>query len=217
MEIVVRGRHFDVPEKFRDYAVERLQDIPDHGHRISRIDVEVTRENNPRQADQAMEVELTCIGRGPVVRAEYAAHDKFVALDSAVDRLVDRLRRSADRRRTLARNGARHVVESERAEAAEEDPSAAVEPPVDADREAELARAPGIVYAEGPVLVREKTHQTVPMTVEQALEAMELVGHDFYLFQDIGTGEASLVYCRRGYDYGLIRLEVTAADAESAH
>jgi hypothetical protein len=72
---------------------------------------------------------------------------------------------------------------------------------------------PGVVFAEGPVVVREKTHPTEAMSVEQALDALELVGHDFYLFLDSANGKPSVVYRRRGYDYGLIRLEVATADA----
>ena len=68
-----------------------------------------------------------------------------------------------------------------------------------------------VVFAEGPVVVREKTHPSSPMTVEQALDALELVGHDFYLFHDIDTDKPSVVYRRRGYDYGLIRLEMDEA------
>lgn len=200
MEIIVRGRHFDVPDSFREHAVERLESIPNHGQTITRIDVEVTKENNPRLSEQAMEVELTCIGRGPVIRAEYAAGDKFVAFDAAVDRLVERLRRSGEKRRTLQRSGVRS--------------SAPVSVPLIAEAEevestgevAEAETPDGIIFAEGPVLVREKTHVASPMTVEQALEEMELVGHDFFLFLDSESDKPSVVYRRRGYDYGLIRL-----------
>jgi hypothetical protein len=58
------------------------------------------------------------------------------------------------------------------------------------------------------MVVREKTHQAAPMTLDQALYEMELVGHDFFLFVDKETELASVVYRRRGYDYGVIRLEV---------
>jgi ribosomal subunit interface protein len=192
MEIVVRGRHLEVSERFREHVVGRLDRLEDHGFALQRIDVEVTKERNPRLADQAMKVELTCRGRGPVVRAEYAAADKFVAFDAAADRLEERLRRSAERRRVRSRSGGRPP-----AEAPERQPDA------------------GVIYAEGPVVVREKTHATAAMSVEQALDAMELVGHDFYLFLDQANGKPSVVYRRRGYSYGLIRLEVAAAPVAS--
>lgn len=206
MEIVVRGRHIDVSERFRDHVVERLERLEHHGFALQRIDVEVTMERNPRQADQAIRVELTCRGRSPVVRAEYASADKYVAFDTAADRLDERLRRSAERRRQLARSGGRSTAMpqplGELAPAAEE-------------AEAPEALPADVIYAEGPVIVREKTHATEAMTVEQALDAMELVGHDFYLFLDADNGRPSVVYRRRGYSYGLIRLEVAAAPVAS--
>ena len=64
------------------------------------------------------------------------------------------------------------------------------------------------VLGEGPMVVREKTHSAAPMTLDQALYEMELVGHDFFLFVDKETEMASVVYRRRGYDYGVIRLEI---------
>lgn len=209
MEIVVRGRHIEISERFREYAAHRLDRLSNLAHSLQRIDVEVTKETNPRLADQAIKVELTCRGRGPVVRAEYAAADKFVAFDTAADRLEERLKRGAQRRRDRARSGGRATsiaavppVASAATEAAE--PEGADEP-----------LEPGVVFAEGPVVVREKTHTTAAMSVEQALDEMELVGHDFYLFLDAANGKPSVVYRRRGYHYGLIRLEEAATEAVS--
>lgn len=213
MEIVVRGRNFDVSDRFREHAVQRLQRLEHHGSAIARIDVEVTKEANPRLAEQAMQVELTCIGRGPVVRAEYADADKFAAFDAAADRLAERLRRAEERRRVRARNHGKRVKPLDEKAILASVPAgapAAVEVDVAAD-----AVDADVVFAEGPVVVREKTHETSPMTVEQALDALEMVGHDFYLFLDVATDQPSVVYRRRGYDYGLIRLRVSAS-AEAA-
>jgi ribosomal subunit interface protein len=205
MEIVVRGRHMDVSDRFREHATQRLARLEQHGVPIHRIDVEVTYQANPRQADQAIRVELTCASKGPVVRAEYAAADKYVAFDVASDRLVERLRKGADRRRERARDA------RSRSQAPAGLPVVglpeAVGPAVSDEPAAEDLT--GVVFAEGPVLVREKTHDSRPMTVAQALDALELVGHDFYLFLDVDTGLPSVVYRRRGYHYGLIRLEVS--------
>ena len=205
MEIVVRGRHIEVSDAFRDHAHQRFERLEHHGVSLQRIDVEVTKERNPRLADQAIRVELTCRGGGPVVRAEYAAADKFVAFDTAADRLDERLRRSAERRRDLARGS----VRPQPVAVSVAEPAVVVEEPVEGVPDSD------VIYAEGPVVVREKTHSTQAMTVEQALDAMELVGHDFYLFLDAATGKPSVVYRRRGYDYGLIRLEVDAATVAS--
>jgi hypothetical protein len=65
---------------------------------------------------------------------------------------------------------------------------------------------PIAMEGDGPVVLREKFHKAEPMTVEQALFEMELVGHDFFLFRDTQNGKPSVVYRRRGWDYGVIRL-----------
>ena len=64
-------------------------------------------------------------------------------------------------------------------------------------------------------MIREKTHAAVPMSLDQALYEMELVGHDFFLFVDAGSGDPSVVYRRRGWSYGVIRLDREAALPES--
>ncbi len=210
MDIVVRGRQIEVSERFRDHVSQRLERLENHGFILQRVDVEVTKERNPRLADQAIRVELTCQARGDVIRAEYASADKLVAFDAAADRLDERLKRSADRRRVKARANGRHPVSVP----ASAPPQAAAEPAVDLADD-DFGADEGVIYAEGPVVVREKTHETQAMTVEQALDAMELVGHDFYLFLNAANGKPSVVYRRRGYDYGLICLEITAPGALS--
>jgi ribosomal subunit interface protein len=198
VDIVVRGRHLDVSERFRTHVVGKLSRAERFGLPINHIDVEVSYEPNPRQADRAFEVELTCRGTGPVIRAEAHAQDKYAATDVALARLEERLRRASDKRR--ARRAEKVVVVPAAQLAA---PAAA--PPAH-EPEAELPDD-GTVWEEGPIVVRLKEHVTQPMTVGQAVESMELVGHDFYLFHDIDSGAPAVVYRRRGFDYGLIRLE----------
>ena len=73
----------------------------------------------------------------------------------------------------------------------------------------------GVDEGESPVVIREKTHAAVPMSLDQALYEMELVGHDFFLFVDAGSGDPSVVYRRRGWSYGVIRLDREGALPES--
>ncbi len=207
VDIVVRGRHVDISERFREHVGDKLGRIDRFGVALSRIDVEVSKESNPRQADRAFEVELTCVGRGPVIRAEATAADKYAALDVAYTRLEERLRRAAERRHAKHRRGGVPVLDGVGGEAA-----AAAEEAAEADdTEAD------VVYEDGPIVVRDKTHPSLPMTVQEALHALELVGHDFFLFHDVATSLPTVVYKRRGYDYGLLRLTVetvgAAADA----
>ena len=197
VDIVVRGRHVDLSDRFRDHVVDKLGRVDRFGVALSRVDVEVSKESNPRQADRAFEVELTCVGRGPVIRAEATAADKYAALDLAYGRLEERLRRAGERRHTKNRRG--RAIAGVLGEAA-----AAAEVAVEADdTEAD------VVYEDGPIVVRDKTHPSMPMTVSEALHALELVGHDFFLFHDVATDRPTVVYKRRGYDYGLLRLELS--------
>ena len=199
MDIVVRGRHIELSQRFRDHVEDKVSKLDRFGVPLSRVDVEVTRESNPRLSERAFEVELTCRGRGPVIRAEAAAAEKYAALDLAYGRLEERLRRAAERKR-YSRKGNGATLS-----AAEAGPAAPVVPvEVDDDLDADLD---GAVLVDGPIVVREKTHESGPMSVGEAVDRMELVGHDFFLFEDVATGLPSVVYRRRGFDYGLIRLD----------
>ena len=104
MDIVFKGRHTDVLEKFRKHAIAKLAKIEKLDAKAVRVDVEVSAEHNPRQSDRKERVELTVTSRGPAIRAEAAAEDRFVALDMAFAKLESRLRRACDRRKS--RHGA---------------------------------------------------------------------------------------------------------------
>ncbi|MCA1825053.1 MAG: ribosome-associated translation inhibitor RaiA [Frankia sp.] len=205
MDIVVKGRKTDVTEKFRRHASEKLAKVERFNQRIIRLEVEVCEERNPRLSGSKDRVEVTCVSKGPVIRAEAAAADEYAALDLALGKLESRLRRAADKR---------HVHHATQARG----PST---PPVslngDAARATESAADDDADAAPGQV-VREKTFAAPPMTIDDALHRMELVGHDFFLFHDTLTGLPSVVYRRHGYDYGVIRLDSApvAAAGQSA-
>ena len=202
MDVVVTGRHCEVSDRFREHVSEKLARLEKHDHRIIRVQVEVEQEKNPRQHDRATKVELTAFSKGPVIRAEAAAEDKMGALDLALDKMQAQMRRAADRRRVhKGRND--HVSVGEVLAGMPE-----VEEPSDDDGVVERKVGPITVTGDGPLVVREKSHAATPMTLDQALYEMELVGHDFYLFVDKESERPSVVYRRRGYDYGVISLEV---------
>ncbi len=205
MEIVVKGRHTDVPERFRRHVGEKLARVEKHDQRVIRIDVEVSKEKNPRLADQSDRVELTVLSKGPVVRAEACADDPYVALDLACTKLEARLRRAADRRRVHHGGKTPTSLAATPHEVLAADLPAAglVGSAPDAER-GDSALHDG--YDGGPFVLRAKDHAASPMTLDQALYEMELVGHDFYLFVDKDSGRPGVVYRRRGYDYGVIRL-----------
>jgi ribosomal subunit interface protein len=203
MDVVVTGRHCEITERYRSHVEEKLARLEKHDHRIMRVQVEVDCEANPRQRDRAVRLELTAYSKGPVIRAEAAAADKMAALDLALDKMAAQMRRAADRRRV--HRGRRAPVSVGQALAGAEDTGGpeAAEAQV-SDRQV----GPIAVTGDGPMVVREKTHPASPMTLDQALYEMELVGHDFYLFVDKESERPSVVYRRRGYDYGVISLDV---------
>jgi ribosomal subunit interface protein len=202
MEIVVRGRHMEVSDGFREHVAEKLSKVERYDGKCHRVDVELSQESNPRLADQAVRVEITCHGKGPVIRAEAAADEKYAALDIAYGRLVERLRRAADRRHDHRRSQGRAFAERMHASAALSAPS-----------ENGVGEGSSDEPPEGPMIVREKVHRAPAMTLDQALYEMELVGHDFFLFHDAESGTPSVVYRRKGYDYGVLHLELDEADA----
>ncbi len=226
MDIIFKGRHTDVLDRFRRHATAKLAKIGKLDQKAIRIDVEVSTERNPRQSGRRERVELTISSRGPTIRAEAAAEDRYTALDMAFSKLESRLRRAGDRRK--CRHGAHaavRLIDLPMADVAAVDlPGARPEPtPEDAtaddprsqDAEGGSVPADDVVpiqmQGDGPLVVRQKYHCASPMAIDQALFEMELVGHDFFLFRDAEDGRASVVYRRRGYQYGVIRLveEVT--------
>lgn len=232
MDIIFKGRRTEVQDRFRRYAAAKLAKLERLDRKAIRIDVEVTTERNPRQSDRRERVELTISSRGPVIRAEAAADDRFAALDRAFAKLLERLRRSCDRRKDrhaappADRVPALRVIAGITPLGAAGTPAPEEGPATPAQAQARLfpngnaqagAAAPGEVAAadgvvaipmegDGPLVVREKFHAAAPMRIDQALLQMELVGHDFYLFRDKDVGCPSVVYRRCGYRYGVIRL-----------
>ncbi|GGD27853.1 ribosome hibernation-promoting factor, HPF/YfiA family [Nocardioides daphniae] len=203
MDVVVTGRHIEVSDRFREHAAEKLSRLEKHDHRIQRVAVEVSHEKNPRQIERAVKVELTAFSKGPVIRAEAASEDKMAALDLALDKMAAQMRKAADRRRV--HRGRHTPVSVAEALAGVQAP----EPDTDAEEVTERQVGPITVTGDGPLVVREKSHEATPMTLDQALYEMELVGHDFYLFVDKESERPSVVYRRRGYDYGVITLDVS--------
>jgi ribosomal subunit interface protein len=230
MEVIVRGRHITVPARFRQHAAAKLAKLEKLDQKAVRIDVEVSEERNPRQSDRRERVELTIRSRGPAIRAEAAADDRYAALDLAFAKLESRLRRAADRRKVKDTVSVRSPGVLADA-MPESPPGRGAAPPgaasanghgaarprpgkagdaghrSDPDQaEPESGLVPIQMEGDGPLILREKVHAASPMTIDQALLEMELVGHDFYLFHDRDCDRFSVVYRRRGYDYGVIRL-----------
>ncbi|MCF2705912.1 ribosome-associated translation inhibitor RaiA [Arcanobacterium haemolyticum] len=205
MEIIVKGRNAEVSDRFRGHVEDKLQKIEQFAPRAQRVDVEVTHEPNPAQAETSERIEITVKDKGPVIRAEAAASDRYGALDIAMDKLIERLRRARDRRKEHPRK--EHVSEPLRLTPEDVNPPKSKE-----EREApRVPTAPGEALetqlGDSPVVVRQKLYEAKPMSIDQALYEMELVGHPFYLFIDEETMQPCAVYHRHGWTYGVIRLD----------
>ncbi|MGQ5260203.1 ribosome hibernation-promoting factor, HPF/YfiA family, partial [Micromonospora sp. ZYX-F-536] len=208
MDIVVKGRNVEVPDHYRVHVAEKLAKIERYDHKLIRVDVELFHERNPRQADHCQRVEITCVSRGPVIRAEACTNDFYSALDAAIAKLDTRLRRAADRRRVhRGRHAPISVAEATAGLPVADLVAAPLTAPGDGARAgtAVAERVEEDEYDQQPWhIAREKVHPAEPMTIDDALFEMELVGHDFYLFQDKESGRPSVVYRRHAYDYGII-------------
>lgn len=250
MDINFSGRQTDVPERFRKHATAKLNKLEKLDQKAIRVDVEVSVERNPRQSSQKERVELTVRSRGPAIRAEAAAEDRFCALDLALAKLESRLRRAHDRRKNHHGHGQVRLVGQPEGDvtplpsdivpaarpAAERPAAHHGGPPPGGQqrhaRELQPAEGPGSqappdddvvpipMEGDGPLVLRQKFHHARPMTVDQALLEMELIGHDFYLFTDSDCRMPSVVYRRRGYQYGVLRLvdsDAAASQGSSAN
>jgi ribosomal subunit interface protein len=206
VDIVVKGHKTEVPERFRKHVGEKLEHIQKLDHKVISLDVELSKERNPRQAERAERVEITLHSRGPVIRAEASAPDPYSALDLASAKLDAQLRKVADRRRVHKGPRSPMSVAEATANLSSAPDVATAEELTDSVSRTKIGCLE--VEGDGPLVVREKTHAAVAMALDQAFYEMELVGHDFYLFQDIDTGQPSVVYRRHGYDYGVIHLKV---------
>ena len=198
-EVVVKGRNVEIPDHFRIHVAEKLTRLERFDKTIYMFDVELDHEKNRRQRKNCQHVEITARGRGPVVRGEACAESFYAALEAAVQKLEARLRRGKDRRKI-------HYGDKTPVSVAEA--TAAIAPDFDIPATSPDARTEATAADEhvpGRV-VRTKEHPDRPMTVDDALYEMELVGHDFFLFHDKETDRPTVVYRRHAYDYGLIRL-----------
>lgn len=222
MELNIVGRNLGVTDRFRAYAAEKSEKVASLAERAISLDVKLSRHNEKNGNTGPDRVELTLVGKGPVVRAEADGLDKYAAFDVALGRLLERIRRAKDRRkvhrgqrRPTSLREATEVgfngvgVQAAAPEVLEQVRTGSI-PVVEESQATEEDE----VY--NPVVIRRKVFASNPMTVDDALYYMELVGHDFYLFIDSETGRPSVVYRRKGWDYGLIGLDDRADAASSA-
>lgn len=218
MDIVVKGRHLNVSDSFRAHIEDKVSKVEQLAPRALRVEVVITHDANVKHPESVERVEITVVAKGPILRAEACASDKYAALDLAWAKLMERLRRSRDRQK-VSRQGKHRAESTAEALAKLEVKDSVLEPEhesggVVAD-DGTVDQTGGRVPAQGqsPVVLREKTFPANPIAVDEALNRMEMVGHDFYLFIDVETRKPSVVYRRRGWSYGVIALDEELIEA----
>ena len=206
MEVKITARNLTVSDRFREYVSDRTHKVEQLAHKVQSLDIKVTRHDHSRNSGPEDQVELTVFEPGHVIRAEAHAGDKFAAFDIALGKLSERLRRVSDRRKVHhGHHGSIGTSELAAHDFAELD----IRP---ADSDVLLGKTPPATapeapdMGESPVVIRRKEFEATPMTLDDALYHMELIGHDFYLFLDSDTGKPSVVYRRKGWNYGVITL-----------
>lgn len=211
LQVTYTGRSITIPDTFKEHVEEKTAKVEQLADKGQRLEVKVSSETAHRRVETTITVELTVVGRGKVIRSEAQAGDKFAAFETAFNKLTERLRRARDKKKSKARsNGTLGHPAPSVGEAL------AGLTPVDPDRplyeqvsDAEAADdvPPEDETWEEPVRIRRKVFPAEPMSVDAAVDAMELIGHDFYLYIDVETGLPSAVYRRRGWTYGVIALD----------
>lgn len=215
-QVTITGRNVEVPEHFQERVNAKLAKIEKLDPSLNHFTVELKHEPNPRREAQANRIQITATGSGHLARAEAKEDSFYAALESAVGKL-ERSLRKVKARREIPMSGHRApksagVMAAELEREAQVKETEAQPGKYDVDPYADLVDdlTPGQI-------VRTKLHPNAPMSVDNALSEMELVGHDFYLFIDEETSRPAVVYRRHAFDYGLIELaseEEIAAEGE---
>ncbi len=205
MELKISAKNLNVSDRFRDYVSEKAGKIDRYTHKPEELHIKVTRHEHSKTAGSEDQVELTVYEPGHIVRAEARASDKFAAFDIAFGKLVERLRRYSDKHKVHRGGGHKNPSASELS--ASDFAALDITP---ADHDLLLGKAPSELAQPdepySPVVIKSKEFEAKPMTKEEAVSHMELVGHDFYLFMDSETLRPAVVYRRKGWNYGVISL-----------
>ncbi|MFU0573718.1 ribosome hibernation-promoting factor, HPF/YfiA family [Gardnerella vaginalis] len=214
MEIVITGRHTQINQRFRDVVESKMNRVTAIAPDAQRVQIVLTHEGNPRQADTAKRVEITVVAGSTVIRAEASSTDQFSALDMALDKLTLRLRRTRDRRKDH-RRGYTEMTPVDMGPVEPEIETTVEEPEENEVNSADAAVAsdlgPGesveVSVGDTPIVIRRKLHIAEPMSIDEALYEMELIGHDFFLFVNKETMRPSVVYRRHGWSYGVFEID----------
>jgi len=179
VRLQVKGKNVEVSDSLKDYARQKLSKLEKHLNDASRLELELQVERNPSISENQV-AEATIWTKGPVLRARESSSDMKASIDLLVEKLERQARRYRDKRRR--RPGRNH--------------------------DQPLAGRPVVAEEESPVIVKTKQFAVKPMSSEEAVLQLELVGHDFFVFLNGETNDVNVVYRRRDGNYGLIEPQV---------
>jgi putative sigma-54 modulation protein len=176
MRLQVKGKNVEISDAIRTYAEEKLGKLGKQLADPTVVELELAVERNPSIADKVV-AEATIWTKGPTLRAKERSTDMRASIDLLTDKLERQVTRYREKRRRRHHGSDGHGVQ---------------------------AKTPVPTDEEGPVIVKTKQFTMHPMSAEEAILQLELVGHDFFVFRHEETGEINVVYRRQDGDYGLI-------------
>ena len=207
-QVTITGRNVEVPEHFQERVSEKLAKIERLDPTLTFFHVELQHEPNPRRESEAERLQITATGKGHIARAEAKEDSFYAALETALGKMERSLRKVKVRRENVksghrAQKGTGEIAAEMVAEAEAQAKQAKEDRYIDPYAETVEDVRPGQI-------VRTKEHPATPMSVDDALSEMELVGHDFFLFVNEENNKPSVVYRRHAFDYGIISLSEDA-------
>jgi len=195
MELVIQGKNIDITPSIRRYVSQKIEKAVSHFQAlITEVDVHLSVARNPR-ITPGQTAEITVYVNRAVVRVEESSDSLYASIDMVADKLCRQLRKYKERyrdKRRLPEQDTIRSVEAPEIDVSDDTP----------DISAVLSeKAPTLP----PEVLRTKYFEMTPMTVESAMEQLDLVGHDFYMFRNVATGEINVVYERNHGGYGLLQ------------
>ena len=206
MDVKIQGRNVGITDRFEDYIESKTAKVAGLLPKTQSLEVKVSRisDKSPQNGDR---IEITLIGPGPVIRAESDGNDKYTAFDIAYGRLLERIRRDKDRKKHHRGKGRTSLGDATANDFAGVDVKPASLEVIEA---VSNGTTPALENDQeefySPVVIRTKEFPATSLSVDEAVDHMELVGHDFFLFVERESGKASVVYRRKGWNYGVISL-----------
>jgi len=185
MELFIKGKNVEVTDRLRDYVEKKVGKLDRYLPSISEAWVELSTEGAKAAQDRQV-CQVTVRSNGTILRAEERSDDMFTSIDTVLNKMYRQIARYKGKRKNRWRGT-----------------SAAPEPlPVDLEEEYEYEEE------EASRIVRFKRFAMIPMHPDEAVEQMELLGHDFFVFYNADEGQINVLYRRKDGDYGVLQPEL---------